>query len=345
MGSVPAMINSCSRNFAPHPHLHTKYILRTEYIIIQYCGHPLQVHISCSRSQPLSSRTKSQLSAVGSFVIMRNVIILHGITGENLGAFDQRGSIIKKVFFDMLDIILEKTAPTVFEATTGAQLHPTRQILDHGTYSVFPTSGEVLLTREVSFRRLPSRNNTPIEEAFQVGLRIRDGKCMISLKVNPMVGDPGDSEEWDIFEGDFSWFITTTNTNNHRADMNSIQNGLLLKGDVHKLFDKFIIIVNPDDNYRVIDFKGDREEVDGNILDPACRVPSDPDRVADGLLRWHFRQAVLAHMKAGAGVPVWETDFPPPPPPKGRISSAKFCPAQWVENEWKQSCSKDFTTL
>lgn len=35
-----------------------------------------------------------------------------------------------------------------------------------------------------------------------------------------------------------------------------------------------------------------------------------PDRPVDSLLRWHFRQAVLANMR-GAGEPVFETDFPP----------------------------------
>jgi hypothetical protein len=34
-----------------------------------------------------------------------------------------------------------------------------------------------------------------------------------------------------------------------------------------------------------------------------------PERPADQLLRWHFRQAVLANMR-GAGEPVFEHDFP-----------------------------------
>ena len=36
----------------------------------------------------------------------------------------------------------------------------------------------------------------------------------------------------------------------------------------------------------------------------------DPQRPVDQLLRWHFRQAVLANMR-GAGVPVFEHDYPP----------------------------------
>lgn len=33
-------------------------------------------------------------------------------------------------------------------------------------------------------------------------------------------------------------------------------------------------------------------------------------RVCDELLRWHFRQSILANMK-GAGAPIFEHDFPP----------------------------------
>ena len=49
---------------------------------------------------------------------------------------------------------------------------------------------------------------------------------------------------------------------------------------------------------------------DGRTLDPVCRDPEDPHRVSDQLLRWHFRQSVLANM-GGAGEPVFEHDFPP----------------------------------
>jgi hypothetical protein len=48
--------------------------------------------------------------------------------------------------------------------------------------------------------------------------------------------------------------------------------------------------------------------VDGRSLDPVCRNPADPHRVSDKLLRWHFRQSVLANMR-GASEPVFEHDF------------------------------------
>lgn len=64
------------------------------------------------------------------------------------------------------------------------------------------------------------------------------------------------------------------------------------------------------DGYKIIYFCPDPFGLDGRILDPVCRNPQDPNRVSDALLRWHFRQAVLANMR-GAGEPIFEHDFPP----------------------------------
>jgi len=62
------------------------------------------------------------------------------------------------------------------------------------------------------------------------------------------------------------------------------------------------------DNYKVVVFNKDRKHVAGKHLDQ--QFLEDPRRAADQLLRWHFRQAVLANMK-GVGIPVFEFDFSP----------------------------------
>lgn len=65
------------------------------------------------------------------------------------------------------------------------------------------------------------------------------------------------------------------------------------------------------DGYKIVSFfPDDGINIDGKILDPVCRNPNDPNRVSDELLRWHFRQSVLANMR-GAGEPLFEHDFPP----------------------------------
>lgn len=51
----------------------------------------------------------------------------------------------------------------------------------------------------------------------------------------------------------------------------------------------------------------------------------------DQLLRWHFRQAVLANMR-GAGEPVFENEFPPGSDMAGEIRNG-FKPAESMESE------------
>jgi len=50
------------------------------------------------------------------------------------------------------------------------------------------------------------------------------------------------------------------------------------------------------------------DDIAGKRLDG--RILNHPQRPLDELLRWHFRQAVLANMR-GAGEPIFEQDFPP----------------------------------
>ena len=64
------------------------------------------------------------------------------------------------------------------------------------------------------------------------------------------------------------------------------------------------------DNYKITMFCPDNVGWDGRTLDPVCRDPANPHRVSDQILRWHFRQSVLANMR-GAGEPTFEHDFPP----------------------------------
>jgi len=63
-------------------------------------------------------------------------------------------------------------------------------------------------------------------------------------------------------------------------------------------------------------FVRDDMNIAGRHLDQ--RFLNNPDRPVDELLRWHFRQSVLANMR-GAGEPIFEHDFPPGPDMIGEI--------------------------
>ena len=91
--------------------------------------------------------------------------------------------------------------------------------------------------------------------------------------------------------------------------INSIKHGFLLTEPVHTMFDRYLILVNPDDGYKVVAFDTDIDVYDGRIPDPVCRNPADPHCVSDESLRWHFCQSVLANVR-GAGEPIFDPDLP-----------------------------------
>lgn len=71
-------------------------------------------------------------------------------------------------------------------------------------------------------------------------------------------------------------------------------------------------------DYKIIFFIPGYDDISGTFLDR--RLLEDPRRPSDELLRWHFRQAVLANVR-GAGEPVLEHDFPPGSDVMGELAS------------------------
>jgi len=72
------------------------------------------------------------------------------------------------------------------------------------------------------------------------------------------------------------------------------------------------------DRRGIVCFGPDGEDIAGKHLDQ--RFLDDPRRLPDAIIRWHFRQAVLANVR-GAGEPVFEFDFPPGSDIMGEITS------------------------
>jgi hypothetical protein len=102
-------------------------------------------------------------------------------------------------------------------------------------------------------RRVYSRSRSSRENSFRDSVRARDGKCVLTGVVNN-----GASEGmWTGFEAahifplerrelwrqcNFDRLITRP----ARNPINSVQNGMLVSSSAHRLFDSFLISVNPD---------------------------------------------------------------------------------------------------
>ncbi|PMD12137.1 hypothetical protein NA56DRAFT_683493 [Hyaloscypha hepaticicola] len=206
------------------------------------------------------------------------------------------------------------------EGITNANLYTMIEIfvLFNGEYVLRNESG---ITIKKDSSPLPPGNYYIDSLPFTDAVRSRDGRCVITGTIATMA----DFNLWTGFEAahifplafegiweDYNfgrWIKSPLNEEKSKGGkINSSQNGLLLRSDIYQLFDMYFISINPDDNYKIVCFGRDGAGIAGKYFDQ--RPLDDPQRPADQLLRWHFRQAVLTNMK-GAGEPVFEHDFPP----------------------------------
>ncbi|KAH8588282.1 HNH endonuclease-domain-containing protein [Bisporella sp. PMI_857] len=227
---------------------------------------------------------------------------------------DETNCITNANFYIMVEIIVIATSDFTLRNESDVTIEKDNSPLQPGKYYIyaskpFEPSKEVVLSRALS---LQTGTRT---QAFRDAVRSRDRRCVITGQ------EYLDDDEWGSFEaghifplayeqywvrnGLSRWISILLDKG---ESINSIQNGLLLRRDVHHLFNVYKFSINPDDNYKIVCFARDGTGIAGKHLDQ--RLLDDPQRPVDQLFRWHFRQAVLANMK-GAGEPIFEHDFPP----------------------------------
>ena len=196
--------------------------------------------------------------------------------------------------------------------------------------------GSIRMTDEQWAPRSLSYSLSGRDNAFCQDVRARDGKCVITGRVNKLApyGQWFGYQAAHVFPLRHESLWNQDNCSRWIRDLqddaesiNSVQNGLLMHAHVHLAFDQYAFSINPDvsyftlglasniltlkkDNYKITSFQPDSFDIDGRILDFVCRDPDNPNRVSDEFLRWHFRQAVLGNVR-GNGEPIFETDFPP----------------------------------
>ncbi|KAM5440988.1 hypothetical protein MferCBS31731_004127 [Microsporum ferrugineum] len=254
----------------------------------------------------------------------RNVRFYDASTSASIGGFYQNGSVTEENLIWILSnvlLVMEEEHPwAIRRRVSGETITPSSKPVMLGDYDIYST-GPIRMTNEPWFARLASHSVSGREDQFRNGIRARDGKCVISGQVNR----GAQWNNWAGFEAahvfplekgslwvelGYGRWITNMDDAAVAHRINSIQNGFLMAGHLHTRFNQYFFSINPDDGYKIVEFGPDSWGIDGRILDPVCRDPNTKDRVSDELLRWHFRQSVLANMR-GAGEPIFESDFPP----------------------------------
>ncbi|KAF8573888.1 hypothetical protein K439DRAFT_1398775, partial [Ramaria rubella] len=188
-----------------------------------------------------------------------------------------------------------------------------RRVLQPGNYATLSPDGDPLAIRLTDENYRPRTlsldiSGTARTNSFRERVRERDQRCCVTGRLvrNLLYVDFRASYIFPIAHRDvweaqnLSRFIADDAPPEHKGpnSINSVQNGILLRSHVHDLFDSYLFGINPDDEYRITDFRED-QEFNGRQL--WINENADPrHRPSDDLLREHFRQCVFANVK-GAG--------------------------------------------
>ncbi|TFK67684.1 hypothetical protein BDN72DRAFT_87213 [Pluteus cervinus] len=249
----------------------------------------------------------------------RNIRVYDGKTGREVAGCWQFGRITISTFYQWLAASLKEPAPaTLFRCESANDLTPLGGPLDRESTETLAIGSYVILDKD---RRLidvahsehrpllreysTSHSHTSNSNEFVTRVRERDRQCCLTgMKVRGTnytgfeVAHIFPFSQTDVWvEQDMQRHISDPDVTDAEK-MNSIQQGFLASATAHKLFNDYQLGVNPDDGYRITDFGGmdDDSTLDGRIF----YVADAPEHYQPSpeLLRDHYRQCVLACMKA-----------------------------------------------
>ncbi|KAF2465657.1 uncharacterized protein BDR25DRAFT_239571 [Lindgomyces ingoldianus] len=234
--------------------------------------------------------------------VLCGLILTNGVTNAN--------------FYSMMEILLLLSNDFELRDEDDTKVERNDNSLQPGKYYIISDAPFQINNEKPAVRTISHATGTRVKP-FTEAVRARDRRCVISGEV--AIGAQFDN--WNGFEAAHIFPLAYEgywNENNYDrwitirpekgGTINSVQNGLLLRSDIHQLFDSYDFSINPDDDYKIVFFTFDGKGLAGKRLDQVFL--NNPQRPVDQLLRWHFRQAVLINMK-GAGEPRFEHDFPP----------------------------------
>ncbi|KAG0633966.1 hypothetical protein HOY80DRAFT_895699 [Tuber brumale] len=253
-----------------------------------------------------------------------------------LGGLRTAPGVTNNNFYSMIEICCIFTAPFDLHDEHGQLGGRDGQQLQPGNYYI-ATAGRFFLYSH--HQPLLIRNSASNSywtgdryraESFCNAVHMRDRGCVITGRAARLER----YSNWDMFEaahifpsayqqqwvdGNFCRWITVSLARESDGTSNSIQNGILLGIDIHRLFDCYKLTINPMyewldlsiDDYKIVCFAPDTLDynIAGRHLDQTFL--NNPLRPIDQILRWHFRQAVLVNMRGAAGKSSYETGFPP----------------------------------
>lgn len=251
----------------------------------------------------------------------RNVEVFNS-KGAVIAGFWQYGTLQWDEFYRyMIEFVVLEAEWTIFQYDTtqqrrGAQCQPNAGIVQPGHYIMLSRAGQPIrvgLEPSLPRPRVPTLSGTPARgHHYRDRGRARDGKCLITglqtqtysrLKVAHIFPRAHDNE-WK--SKGYPSKITDTADEARiggPTKIDSVQNVITLRSDLHDAWDNYEFGVDPNNNYRITAFTNGNADVNGlylqlgHIQDPTLRP-------LDELFTDHFMQGLFKHMK-GAGELGW----------------------------------------
>ncbi|KAK3352641.1 hypothetical protein B0T25DRAFT_590485 [Lasiosphaeria hispida] len=174
-----------------------------------------------------------------------------------LGGLVLSAGVTNANFYTMVDIIINVSPPGHFilQDDNGETVAKDTQPLLPGRYFVVADG-----TVEVVFVRAMSFQTGTRADSFKDQVRERDGRCVVTKEENL-------GRVFGLWTG-FKAAHVFPLAYKHQW------NGLLLRNDIHELFDYYHFSINPDDNYKIVSFQPDSKGIAGTFLD--ARLLDDP---------------------------------------------------------------------
>ncbi|KAF8642878.1 hypothetical protein AX16_009384 [Volvariella volvacea WC 439] len=191
--------------------------------------------------------------------------------------------------------------------------------MEKGVYKISgPNNATVraTLTKDCSRPRAPTASNTEsTNSAYTARCRERDPCCLVpGERIMPPfytrfevthIWPRAHDDEWN--KRGYPYLVNDPAPLKEvggATKIDSIQNVITLRSDLHRGWDNYEFGVDPDDGYKVVPFIAGYDSIAGNTLN-LYHIQDQRLRPLDALLRDHFMQGVLRHVK-GAGEPPWD---------------------------------------
>ncbi|KAI0832096.1 hypothetical protein BC628DRAFT_1407608 [Trametes gibbosa] len=236
-------------------------------------------------------------------VTYRNVV-LEDHHRTVLAGFYQYGTVSWKTLFDWLSLLFHTTDAWIIvgsDCPAPEQQFPTGTIVRPGKYVVLAADWSPLHVKLVSTHARAQLSTLCRERTNRLDLqsRARHRNCHSS----------GAELSWCRLQAAhiFSASQTRPGLTNRRsgsAKPSSLRNMLFLREDLHDAWADYEFGIDPDDEYRIVAFVSGHEAIAGQYVE--MRTMAAPGtRPFDALLRDHFVQGVLKHVK-GRGERHWD---------------------------------------